>query len=190
MKSFLLLLGISISVLTILSCNQLDVEMETDFEFEVGTGQGQSAIRARVTRVIDGDTVEVKLASGEKDKVRLLAVDTPETRQANKPGEYGDITDIECLKDWGNRATSFAEKKLDGESVHLVTEDSQLRDVYDRLLAYVHLKDGEDFNETLVMKGFARVYEEGDSDRESTYIAIQQIAVNERIGLWGCLTSP
>ena len=55
---------------------------------------------------------------------------------------------------------------------------------------YTYLEDGEDFNETLVKKGFARVYEEGDSDRESAYIAIQQIAVNERIGLWGCLSSP
>ena len=187
MKSFSFVLATFIFSLAMFSCNQLDVEVETDFEFEVGTEKGQTATKARVIRVIDGDTVEVEFRSGEKDKVRLLAVDTPETRQANKLGEYGDITDIACLKDWGEKATSFAEKKLDGESVHLVSEDSQLRDYYDRLLAYVHMEDGEDFNQLLVEKGFARVYEEGDSDRETVYIAHQVQAIKERIGLWGCL---
>ena len=71
--------------------------------------------------------------------------------------------------------------------MHLVSEDSQLRDVYGRLLAYVQLEDGEDFNQLLVEGGFARVYEEGDSDREPEYVAHQIQAINERIGLWGCL---
>ena len=187
MKSFSFVLATFIFSLAMFSCNQFDVEVETDFEFEVGTEKGQTATKARVIRVIDGDTVEVEFRSGEKDKVRLLAVDTPETRQANKLGEYGDITDIACLKDWGDRASSFAQKKLYGERVHLVSEDSQLRDVYDRLLAYVQLEDGEDFNQLLVEGGFARVYEEGDSDRELEYVAHQIQAINERIGLWGCL---
>ena len=190
MRYSLSVLAVTISVLVTFSCSQFEVDVETDFQFEVGEKEGHSSVEANVIRVIDGDTIEVEFDSGEKDKVRLLAVDTPETRQANKPGEYGDITNIECLKKWGNKATTYTQEKLIKKRVLLVSEDSQLRDIYDRLLAYVHNEDGEDFNGLLVKKGFARVYEEGDSGRELEYISLQAKALSDRVGLWECLPSP
>ena len=41
---------------------------------------------ATVERVVDGDTIEVKI-DGEKFKVRLIGVDTPETKHPRKPVE-------------------------------------------------------------------------------------------------------
>jgi len=42
---------------------------------------------ATCTRVIDGDTIEVRIAS-KIEKVRLIGVDTPETVHPNKPVEF------------------------------------------------------------------------------------------------------
>lgn len=38
----------------------------------------------KITRVIDGDTMDVLFNDGRTDRVRLLGVDTPETNAANK----------------------------------------------------------------------------------------------------------
>ena len=67
---------------------------------------------AEVVRVIDGDTVEVMFEDGTPDRLRLLGVDTPETYGQNKANDYGSITDVTCLDDWGHRATEFAVQEL------------------------------------------------------------------------------
>ena len=61
-------------------------------------------LEVTITRVIDGDTFEIESSDGNKDVVRLLAVDSPETKRPNKPNEYAEITDIDCLDLWGYRA--------------------------------------------------------------------------------------
>ena len=143
-------------------------------------------LKATVIRVIDGDTVEVRFDDGKTDKVRLLGVDTPETNAKNKPGEYGSVTNMDCLKAWGDKATTYAIDQLDKKEVVLVLdEDAGLRGYYGRLLAYVEV-DGKDFNKSLVQLGYARVYEEGESKRESEYLRDQNNAQANSDGLWGC----
>ena len=143
-------------------------------------------IDVRVIRVIDGDTLEVYLNNGKTDKVRLLGVDTPETNSKNKPGEYGTTTDMECLTKWGEKATSYAIEQLDHKEVILVLDDKAgLRGYYGRLLAYVEV-DKKDFNRSLVQLGYARVYEEGASQRKSEYLNDQRVAQANSIGLWSC----
>ena len=58
------------------------------------------------------------------------------------------------------------------------------RGYYGRLLAYIEL-DGYDFNESLISRGYARVYEEGTSSREKRYLSMQGKAILLGIGLWG-----
>ncbi len=42
-------------------------------------------------------------------RIRMLCIDAPETSdERNKPYEYDDITDLECLEYWGNQAKVFA----------------------------------------------------------------------------------
>ncbi len=53
-----------------------------------------------VTRVVDGDTVIV----GARERVRLIGVDTPETKHPQKPVEY-----------FGREATAFTKKMVDAE---------------------------------------------------------------------------
>ena len=79
---------------------------------------------ALVTRVIDGDTVEVSL-NGESQTVRYIGIDTPETKHPSKP--------IECF---GPEASQFNEELVSGKQV-LLEEDVTDKDRYGRLLRYV-----------------------------------------------------
>jgi micrococcal nuclease len=94
---------------------------------------------ALVTRVVDGDTVEVRLG-GEIEDVRYIGVDTPET--------------AECFS---ARASAFNARLVEDRQVRL-ERDAEERDRYGRLLAYVHRRsDGLFVNLALVEDGFAAV---------------------------------
>lgn len=105
-------------------------------------GEGQ----ARVVRVIDGDTILVRVG-GDEETVRLLGIDTPESVDPRSP--------VECFaKEASARATSLLPP---GTDVRLV-RDVEARDRYDRLLAYVYRSDDGTFvNLVLVADGYAEV---------------------------------
>ena len=76
------------------------------------------------TRVIDGDTMEIKYQNGTEDTVRLLGVDTPETTLSRvSPDEFAGISDTTAGRDylfeWGERATTLAEDELSDEQVEI-----------------------------------------------------------------------
>ena len=139
----------------------------------------------KITKVIDGDTMDVRFRDGSTDRIRLLGVDTPETNAKNKPNEYEDITDLKCLNIWGDKSDDYAKRVLDGKEVNLVFDnEAGVRGYYGRLLAYIEI-DGYDFNESLISRGYARVYDEGSSSRETRYLSMQNKAILQGIGLWG-----
>jgi endonuclease YncB( thermonuclease family) len=78
----------------------------------------------KVTRVIDGDTLQ--LSRGEK--VRLIGVDTPETKDPRKPVQY-----------FGKEATAFTKHLVEGKPVRLAY-DQPHHDKYGRTLASVYLE--------------------------------------------------
>jgi micrococcal nuclease len=142
----------------------------------------------KIIKVVDGDTMDVRFKDGTTDRVRLLGVDTPETNTKNKPNEYGDITDLKCLTKWGDKSDDYAKTILDGKEVRLVFDEAAgERGYYGRLLAYIELED-YDFNESLISRGYARVYQEGTSSREERYLSIQNRIILQGIGLWGDCT--
>jgi micrococcal nuclease len=127
---------------------------------------------ARVVRVVDGDTIEVSIA-GRVDDVRYIGVDTPETV---KPGEP-----VECF---GPQASEFNHELVEGRVVTLEF-DRELRDIYDRLLAYVFV--GDTFvNEELIRGGYARTLEiEPNTSRAAHLAKVEQAAGDDGLGLWG-----
>lgn len=146
----------------------------------------QLAVSATVTRVIDGDTVDVRLSDGSTDRVRLLGVDTPEIQSANKTEEYGGIANEQCLRQWGFAGKDYANNLLAGKSVSLVLDPiAGDRGTYGRLLAYVEI-DGYDFSKLLVEYGFARAATEWSSSRVSSYLPYQEAAIASNTGLWSC----
>lgn len=100
-------------------------------------------IDANINRVIGGDTLEVTIG-GKKETVRMILVDTPETKKPNTP-----------VQPFGLEASAFTKETLEGKNVKLEHDVSE-RDQNKCLLYYVYIGDTM-FNETLLEKGLARV---------------------------------
>lgn len=100
-----------------------------------------------VVDVVDGDTLKVDIA-GETTTVRVIGIDTPETRDPRKP--------VQCF---GREASARAEALLTDQQVWLSTDPTQDRvDRYDRLLAHVWLPDSRSFEWVMIADGFAHEY--------------------------------
>lgn len=129
-------------------------------------------IPAFVERVVDGDTINITV-EGKEETVRLLLIDTPETKHPTKP-----------VQPFGPEASQYTKDHLEGKNIELELDVSE-RDKYGRLLAYVWIND-QLFNEMLLAEGLARVayvyppnIKYVDQFRE-----VQKIAQQEGIGIW------
>jgi micrococcal nuclease len=123
---------------------------------------------AVVTRVIDGDTVE--LASGEK--IRYLMVNAPETTNGHD----------DC---YGSNAATFNSDLVLDKTVTL-DYDVVKTDMFGRTLAYVTV-DGQEVNSLLLERGYAcllHIPPNGD-DRLAEFKALETAAKTANRGLWG-----
>ncbi len=131
-----------------------------------------------VERVVDGDTIEVRLATGgEPIRVRILGIDTPETVNPD--------TDVQC---WGPEASVWARQQLDHRAVTLISDPvADATDRYGRALRYVVLPDGSNYSIVAAGAGMARAYTyKGQQLSEAANIvAAQSTAQDGGAGLWG-----
>jgi endonuclease YncB( thermonuclease family) len=129
----------------------------------VGEGGGGSGEVGRVTRVIDGDTIDVDL-DGEIVRVRYLGANTPER-------------DEPCYSD----AVRANRELVEGETVRLVMDTTDT-DRFDRLLRYVYVGDTL-VNGELVRQGFAEVVlYEPDGRFYETFLQYERDARRNRLG--------
>jgi micrococcal nuclease len=133
-----------------------------------------AVLHAEVTRVVDGDTVKVRIGS-RLDTVRYIGVDTPEEVKPGVP--------VECFS---RRAAARNRSLVDGKPV-LLRLDRNPRDRYGRLLAYVYRASDELFvNAALVREGFARQDPFPDNTAHAGLFArLDARARARRAGLWG-----
>lgn len=139
---------------------------------------GEVLLDFKVTKIIDGDTIEVQKevdSNIEKYKVRLLGINTPESVDPRR--------EVECF---GKEASEYAKKNFLGETVRLETDDTQDKyDKYDRLLAYVYLEDGQMLNRKLIADGYAYEYTYDKPYKyQKDFKDIQRFAKSEGRGLW------
>lgn len=136
---------------------------------------GQKDNDTIVTRVVDGDTLEVVI-SGKKEKVRAIGINTPETVDPRKK--------VECF---GKEASEKAKSLLLNQKVHLKSDPSQADyDKHGRLLRYIFLEDGSDFGLQMVGQGYAYEYTyDTPYESQEEYRLAQQEAEKLRLGLWG-----
>lgn len=126
-----------------------------------------------VSSVTDGDTIKV-VVDGKIEKVRLLGIDTPETKDPRKP--------VQCF---GQQASDFTKALVEGKYVRLEIDKSQgNRDKYNRLLRYVYLQDGTEVNAKLVEQGYAFAYLRYPVSQTETYKRLQSNAQTNKLGLW------
>ena len=139
---------------------------------------------ATVTRVVDGDTIEVLITDradgagageapvGSTLPVRLLGIDTPESVDPRRP--------VECF---GKEAAAAARALLDDQTVRLV-KDVEETDAYYRLLRYVYLGD-EMANARLVTNGYAIAFTYPPNVRHAELlVSLQREARESERGLW------
>ena len=124
-----------------------------------------------VTRVIDGDTIEVSV-DGTIYKVRYIGIDTP---------ELDDERPEFCALAQG--ATRYNRRLVEGEDVQLEKDVSET-DKYERLLRYVYVDDIF-VNAELVRQGlaWAKTYEP-DIKYQDTLEEAEAEARQDKIGIW------
>ncbi|WP_162924443.1 thermonuclease family protein [Rubrobacter indicoceani] len=137
-----------------------------------GTTAADNSTAATVTRVTDGDTVEISSGIDGVEDVRLIGIDTPEPYASGSPEPLSA------------EASEFARETLDGERVRLEF-DRETTDDYGRLLAYVYVGD-EMFNERAVREGYAQVATFPPNTRYvERFEAAQEEARGGGRGIWG-----
>ncbi len=135
----------------------------------------QSGDTLEVKTVYDGDTIAVVRGS-TLEKVRLLGIDTPETKDPRKP--------VQCF---GKEASDRTKALLTGRRVRLELDPSQgERDRYDRVLAYIWRDDGLFINKTLLEDGYAHeyTYQSVPYKYQTEFKAAAQQAEQAQKGLW------
>ena len=153
-------------------------------------------IQARITAVVDGDTIKVRADSARRRNytVRLLGIDTPETVDPGEPVECGgpESTAYMLRLAFTRPTDEDGDGVLDtkggsGRRVTLVTDPTQATfDRYRRLLAYVTTRAGVELERRMLRSGWAKVYVFNKAFRRlSTYRAIERSARRADRGVWG-----
>jgi micrococcal nuclease len=150
-------------------------------------------ISARVVRVVDGDTLKVRVGR-RTERVRLIGMDTPEIER-NRKFER-DIrrdrtkTPREVLAA-GRQAKEYVSGLLKSGDVVRLERDVQERDRYGRLLAYVWLEgrgpQGKPLllNAALLENGYAMLMTiPPDVKRVEYFRKLQEQARQNRTGIW------
>ncbi|MDO8618556.1 MAG: thermonuclease family protein [Candidatus Daviesbacteria bacterium] len=132
---------------------------------------------AQVTKVVDGDTIEVEM-EGKSYKVRYVGIDTPETVDPRRP--------VGCF---GKEASNENKNLVAGKTV-ILQKDVSDTDKYNRLLRYVYLPLGEGkflfVDDYLVREGFAKVLTYPPDVKFNTqFLEAQHEAKTNKRGLWG-----
>ncbi|MFN3166355.1 MAG: thermonuclease family protein [Phycisphaeraceae bacterium] len=130
-----------------------------------------------VARVIDGDTIDLRVPDGDKPttRVRLWGVDTPELAKPDKslPAEP-----------WAEEARAYTRERVEGRRVTLELQKHRARGRYGRVLAYVRLDDGADLNAELIERGLSEHDDRWSHDRSEQYADLERDARQGGRGLW------
>lgn len=127
-----------------------------------------------VTTFTDGDTISVNM-NGVEEKVRMIGVDTPETKDPRK--------EVQC---YGKAASAFTKTIIGDNKVRLEADPTNTnRDRYNRLLRYVYLPDGTLVNAEIIKQGYGFAYTYFPFEKLDEFRGYQKQAEENRAGLWG-----
>ena len=130
-----------------------------------------------VTKVSDGDTINVIDPVGTKLKVRLYGIDAPETEKSNK--KTGRVS--KPGQPYGEEAYQALNSKIYRKQVKL---EIMAVDQYKRSVGIVYL-NGKNINQEMVAEGYAWAYRQYlDRPHASEYIQLEEQARGKRLGLW------
>jgi micrococcal nuclease len=119
-------------------------------------------------RAVDGDTIVLD----GKEKVRLIGVDTPETKDPRKSVQY-----------FGEEAYRFTKSIVERKRVRLEYDQERI-DKYGRTLAYVYLEDGTFLNAEIIKQGYGFAYTNYPFKYMEEFRRYEREARENRSGLW------
>lgn len=148
---------------------------------------GGTTVQTEVVRVVDGDTLRVKLADGTEESLRILALDTEESNAgSNKP-----------VTPWGKKAKEQANELFAaGDTVGLEFPGNEppeqcwekYRGNYGRPLVFVYLEDGTDFQELMIREGYSPYFVKygyaNFAENHARYTQAEREAQIANIGVW------
>lgn len=133
------------------------------------------AFTATVMWISDGDTIGAKTGSRTEIQVRLIGIDTPETKKPNTP--------VQC---YGPEATAKLTTLIPKGTRITAAYQSFTIDKYKRELWDIWMPDGRFVQGLMVTGGFARTQTFGGTNRDATYLkALEAKAQAGKVGMWG-----
>ena len=146
----------------------------------------QTNFAVKVLSIVDGDTLKINY-KGQKESIRLIGIDTPESRinKKTKKDAKRSGTDIEPIIAMGKKATAYVESLVKPGDTITIELDVQERDRYGRLLCYVYLSNGKMLNEEIIKAGYANVMTiPPDVKYKDKFFKVCQEARERKVGLW------
>ena len=145
-----------------------------------------------VDRVVDGDTVRVFLNEGDEksESLRILSLDTEEVNPGSKPatplGKMASDRAKELIKEGDTVKLTFPGT----EPVEVAIK--KYRGNFGRLLVYLSLSDGTDFQEQMIREGLSPYFSKyGFAEFEhlhSSYVDAERAAQADHLGVWDQIT--
>ena len=133
--------------------------------------------KCKILKVVDGDTVDVDIDLGfgvwlHKERVRIMGIDTPESRTSDKLEKVFGLAAKERLI------------SLLGENAILDTQVSKkgedMKGKFGRILGNFRTTDGEHWADVLVEEGHAVAYTGGSKEEiQAQHLANRQRLINE-----------
>ena len=151
------------AVLNLLGCSAADRAVPIDGNYRT------------VERVIDGDTLVME----KGERVRLIGVDTPETKHPNSP-----------VEPFGKEAAAFTRRMAEGKRVRLQFDAANASRAHKdstqqrRTLAYVFLEDGTLLNAEIIKHGYGFAYTRFPFARMEEFRRLEREAREQGRGLW------
>ncbi len=137
-----------------------------------GGGRPAAPVTVEVDRVVDGDTAKV-FYEGRSEYVRYIGIDTPESVKPDSP--------VECF---GEQAAALNADLIAGGEVRLEF-GPELRDRFDRLLAYVYVSNLM-VNAEMLRLGAAETLTIPPNDaRSGQFERLESQARADSLGMWG-----
>ena len=136
--------------------------------------QDRQSDLVKIAHVIDGDTVDIDI-KGRTERVRLIGVNTPETKHPTKP--------IECF---GPEASAYLTQLLPKGTTVRIERDVEARDRYGRMLLYLYLGSNDLFiNLDLSARGYGTPMSiEPNTFHRNDFVRAAAQAEAANVGLW------
>jgi|GEM_PF-328231 len=164
LKIYKLALLLLVSILVLIACSSAENDSKTTLKGEQWY---------TVSGYVDGDTFKVKV-NDEVKTIRMLYIDTPETKKANTP-----------VQPYGPEASEYTKQLLEESEEVKLSFDTETVDQFGRTLAIVELKDGRILNKLLLEQGLAKVLiVEPNVKMENVYKQLEQQAKQAGVGIW------